>query len=135
MGRRHAVGHAPAPARRVHGRAVVHPAAGARGAAREGERTLDERKNERRAGHAAAAGAVTRMSRWAPGTVSPEPSVHDWCEEVFIVSGTLTIGTPENEEKVLTPGTYAVRPPHVPHGPFFTRDGCTMIEFLYYPPK
>lgn len=85
--------------------------------------------------HAAAAGAVTRMSRWAPGTVSPEPSVHDWCEEVFIVSGTLTIGTPENEEKVLTPGTYAVRPPHVPHGPFFTRDGCTMIEFLYYPPK
>ncbi len=85
--------------------------------------------------HAAAAGAVTRMSRWAPGTVSPEPSVHDWCEEVFIVSGTLTIGTLENEEKVLTPGTYAVRPPHVPHGPFFTRDGCTMIEFLYYPPK
>ena len=85
--------------------------------------------------HAAAAGAVTRMSRWAPGTVSPEPSVHDWCEEVFIVSGTLTIGTPENQEKVLTPGTYAVRPPHVPHGPFFTRDGCTMIEFLYYPPK
>lgn len=20
------------------------------------------------------------------------------------------------------------------HGPFFTRDGCLMIEFLYYPP-
>ena len=54
--------------------------------------------------HAAAAGAVTRMSRWAPGTVSPEPSVHDWCEEVFIVSGTQTIGTPENEEKYSLPG-------------------------------
>lgn len=85
--------------------------------------------------HAAAAGAVTRMSRWAPGTVSPEPSVHDWCEEVFIVSGTLTIGTPGDEEKTLAAGTYAVRPPHVPHGPFFTQDGCVMLEFLYYPPK
>jgi len=27
-----------------------------------------------------------------------------------------------------------VRPAHVEHGPFFTRDGCLMIEFLYYPP-
>jgi len=80
------------------------------------------------------AGAVTRITRWAAGTISPELSVHDWCEEVFIVSGTLSIGTPENEEKTLAPGTYAVRPPHVPHGPFFTRDGCVMLEFLYYPP-
>ncbi|MGJ3260717.1 MAG: cupin domain-containing protein [Rhodospirillales bacterium] len=85
--------------------------------------------------HAAATGAVTRVTRWAPGTVSPEPSVHDWCEEVFIVSGTLTIGTPGDEEKTLAAGTYAVRPPQVPHGPFFTRDGCVMLEFLYYPPK
>lgn len=82
----------------------------------------------------AAVGAVTRITRWAPGTVSAELSVHDWCEEVFIVSGTLLIGTPENEERTLEPGTYAVRPPHVPHGPFFTRDGCVMLEFLYYPP-
>jgi quercetin dioxygenase-like cupin family protein len=80
-------------------------------------------------------GAVTRITRWAAGTVSPELSVHDWCEEVFIVSGTLSIGTPENEEKTLAPGTYAVRPPHVPHGPFFTRNGCVMLEFLYYPPR
>ncbi len=84
--------------------------------------------------HAAASGAVTRITRWAPGTVSPDLSVHDWCEEVFIISGTLTIGAPGNEEKTLAAGTYAVRPPHVPHGPFFTRDGCVMLEFLYYPP-
>lgn len=81
-----------------------------------------------------ASGAVTRITRWAAGTVSPELSVHDWCEEVFIISGTLTIGTPENEEETLIAGTYAVRPPHVPHGPFFTKDGCVMLEFLYYPP-
>lgn len=79
-------------------------------------------------------GAVTRITRWAAGTVSPEPSVHEWCEEVFIVSGTLTIGTPGNEEETLASGTYAVRPPGVPHGPFFTHDGCVMLEFLYYPP-
>jgi quercetin dioxygenase-like cupin family protein len=85
--------------------------------------------------HAAASGAVTRITRWAAGTVSPELSVHDWCEEVFIVSGTLTIGTPEHEDKTLTVGTYAVRPPHVPHGPFFTKDGCVMLEILYYPPS
>ena len=84
--------------------------------------------------HAAASGAETRITRWAPGTVSSALSVHDWCEEVFIVSGTLSIGTPDNEETALAPGTYAVRPPHVPHGPFFTRGGCVMLEFLYYPP-
>ena len=43
--------------------------------------------------HAKSEGAVTRITRWAAGTVSPEPSVHEWCEEVFIVSGTLSIGT------------------------------------------
>ncbi|MCK5778472.1 MAG: cupin domain-containing protein [Rhodospirillales bacterium] len=85
--------------------------------------------------HAKSEGAVTRITRWAAGTVSPEPSIHEWCEEVFIVSGTLSIGTPENEQDVLTTGTYAVRPPNVPHGPFFTKDGCVMVEFLYYPPK
>lgn len=84
--------------------------------------------------HEAKSGAETRITRWVPGTVSGSLSVHDWCEEVFIVSGTLSIGTLENEEKTLAAGTYAVRPPHVPHGPFFTRDGCVMLEFLYYPP-
>ncbi|MBO6520665.1 MAG: cupin domain-containing protein [Rhodospirillales bacterium] len=81
-----------------------------------------------------ASGAVTRITRWAEGTVSPGLSVHDWCEEVFIFSGTLSIGTPGNETQTLQPGTYAVRPPHVSHGPFFTTDGCVMLEFLYYPP-
>lgn len=79
-------------------------------------------------------GAVTRITRWAAGTVSPEPSVHDWCEEVLIVSGTLSIGTPDDETEILKAGAYAVRPPHIPHGPFFTRGGCVMVEFLYYPP-
>lgn len=84
--------------------------------------------------HDARTGSVTKLSRWAAGTVVSEPQVHDWCEEVFFLSGSLSIGMPENEEQVLPAGTYAVRPPNVPHGPFFSRDGCVMLEFLYYPP-
>ena len=55
-------------------------------------------------------------------------------QSAFSSRSTLSIGTPENEQDVLTTGTYAVRPPNVPHGPFFTKDGCVMVEFLYYPP-
>ena len=82
----------------------------------------------------ARSGAMTRLSRWAPGAAAPQIVTHDWCEEVFFISGTLWIGTPDQPERLLPTGTYAVRPPHVPHGPFFTKDGCLMIEFHYYPP-
>ena len=79
-------------------------------------------------------GSVTRLSRWAPGAAVRQAVSHDWCEEVFIISGSLSIGTPANAQQVLKAGTYAVRPAHVAHGPFFTDAGCAMIEFLYYPP-
>ncbi len=84
--------------------------------------------------HAACSGAVTRLSRWAPGAAVSEPVSHDWCEEVFLISGALSIGTSGHETQALAAGTYAVRPPHIPHGPFFSTEGCLMIEFLYYPP-
>ncbi len=84
--------------------------------------------------HETQSGAVTRLSRWAAGAAVATAVSHDWCEEVFFISGALSVGTPENEERVLPAGTYAVRPPGVPHGPFFSREGCLMIEFLYYPP-
>jgi len=80
-------------------------------------------------------GAVTRLSRWAPGAHVSDPVSHDWCEEVFLISGSMSIGRDGREDKHLPKGTYAVRPPGVPHGPFFSREGCLMIEFLYYPPK
>lgn len=85
--------------------------------------------------HSAKTGAVTRLSRWAPGAAVTEPVQHDWCEEIYLISGTLSIGLVGHDAEVLTPGTYAVRPPHVPHGPFFSVDGCLMIEFMYYPPR
>lgn len=84
--------------------------------------------------HDARTGAVTRLSRWAAGAAVAEPVSHAWCEEVFLISGDLCIGTPADEIQVLAPGTYAVRPPDTPHGPFFSRSGCLMIEFSYYPP-
>ena len=84
--------------------------------------------------HAAKTGAVTRLSRWEPGAQVSAPVEHDWCEEVFLVSGSISIGKDGQEDQHLPAGSYAVRPPHVPHGPFFSRAGCLMIEFLYYPP-
>ncbi|MEM9356176.1 MAG: cupin [Pseudomonadota bacterium] len=85
--------------------------------------------------HSGQTGAVTRLSRWEAGAVVDQALSHAWCEEVFLISGSLSIGTPDQEREVLTEGNYAVRPAHVPHGPFFSKDGCLMIEFSYYPPK
>ncbi|QCK85440.1 cupin [Phreatobacter aquaticus] len=84
-------------------------------------------------------GALTRLSRWAPGAAVTHPVSHSWCEEVFIISGTLTIGTTDASANGagsdLAAGTYAVRPDGIAHGPFFSRDGCLMIEFSYFPPS
>jgi hypothetical protein len=86
--------------------------------------------------HGARTGAVTRLARWQAGAAVDRTVMHDWCEEVFIVSGSLSIGTlAAKQDAVRLPaGTYAVRPPDVEHGPFFSDDGCLLIEFMYYPP-
>ncbi|HEV7259195.1 MAG TPA: cupin [Bosea sp. (in: a-proteobacteria)] len=86
--------------------------------------------------HVGRSGALTRLSRWAPGAFVAEPVLHDWCEEVFLISGSLRIGVPADGEAaaLLPAGSYACRPAHVLHGPFFTEGGCLMIEFNYYPP-
>ena len=68
-------------------------------------------------------GCVTRLSRWAPGASVADPVSHDWCEEVFLISGSMAIGTPDAPGDPLPAGTYAVRPPHIPHGPFFSTEG------------
>lgn len=97
---------------------------------------VEEKILSGRLDHAARTGAVTRLARWRPGAEVAHRVAHDWCEEVFIVSGSLAIGTPAAcaEAVRLPAGTYAVRPPHVGHGPFFSDEGCLLIEFMYYPP-
>lgn len=97
---------------------------------------VEEKILSGRLDHAARSGAVTRLARWQAGAAVDRPVAHDWCEEVFIVSGSLAIGTlaAKAEAVRLPAGTYAVRPPHVVHGPFFSDEGCLLIEFMYYPP-
>ncbi|MCZ0736128.1 cupin [Phreatobacter sp. AB_2022a] len=89
-------------------------------------------------------GALTRLSRWEPGARVETAVSHAWCEEVFIISGTLSIGLAgglrigqadgPGPVTRLGPGTYACRPADIPHGPFFSETGCLMIEFTYFPP-
>lgn len=74
-------------------------------------------------------GSRTRLLRFKPGAFTTEPFEHDYWEEVFQVSGKLTVGG-----KTFPPLTYACRPPHVPHGPFSSQEGCLLLEVHYYEP-
>ena len=78
----------------------------------------------------AASGVATRMLRFAPGTntSSAGPQVHDFWEEVYILEGSLhdlTLG------QTFGAGTYACRPPGMPHGPWVAPDGCLTFEVRY----
>jgi hypothetical protein len=58
------------------------------------------------------------------------PAVHDYVEEVFILTGSmrdLTLG------ETFSAGSYACRPPGITHGPWMTREGCEMLEVRYQP--
>ena len=72
-------------------------------------------------------GCRSRLLRFLPGAFSTVPFEHEYWEEVFLVSGTLTVGG-----KTFTPHTYACRPPHVPHGPFKSDGGCLLFEIHYF---
>ena len=72
-------------------------------------------------------GSRTRLLRFAPGAFTTEPFEHEYWEEVFLVSGSLTVGG-----VTFRPWTYACRPPHVPHGPFRSDEGCLLHEVHYF---
>ncbi|GAA4537364.1 cupin domain-containing protein [Pseudonocardia xishanensis] len=73
-------------------------------------------------------GAVlTRVTRWRPGLDTSLAGVirHDFHEEVYLLEGSLidlTLG------RTFGPGHYASRRPGMPHGPYRTDEGCTMLE-------
>ena len=81
-------------------------------------------------------GTRTRLLRFQPGVFTTAPFEHDYWEEVFLVSGDLTVGNDEqgNGGTPFKGSTYAVRPPHVPHGPFKSNGGCLLLEIHYYDP-
>ena len=79
-------------------------------------------------------GSRTRLLRFEPGVFTTAPFVHDHWEEVYLVSGDLTVGNNaegKGGESFLSP-TYACRPPGVHHGPFKSETGCMLFEIHYY---
>ncbi len=82
-------------------------------------------------------GGHTRLLRFLPGTYSTEPFVHDYWEEVFVISGDLIVGNDErgNGGQPFYANTYCVRPPGVAHGPFKSETGCLLLEQHYYDPQ
>ena len=81
-------------------------------------------------------GSRSRLLRFEPGVYTTVPFVHDHWEEVFLVSGDLTVGNDAegNGGEAFAPNTYACRPPGAPHGPFKSEGGCILFEIHYYDP-
>lgn len=81
-------------------------------------------------------GTRTRLLRFLPGVHTTQPFVHDYWEEVFLVTGDLTVGNDEhgNGGTPFPPFTYACRPPGAYHGPFKSEQGCILLEMHYFDP-
>jgi hypothetical protein len=81
-------------------------------------------------------GSRTRFLRFAPSVYTTKPFIHEYWEEVYLVSGDLTVGSDENGENgdSFQQNTYACRPPGVFHGPFKSEQGCLLLEIHYYDP-
>ncbi|HZX04547.1 cupin domain-containing protein [Kribbella sp.] len=74
-------------------------------------------------------GMLTRLARWAAGTTTRDGVIrHEYVEEVYLLEGELTDLT---LGQTFHPGDYACRPPGMPHGPYTTETGCTMLEIRY----
>lgn len=82
----------------------------------------------------ARSGNRSRLLRFAPGAYTTKPFVHDYWEEVLLISGDLTVGNDERGEggESFAPLTFACRPPGVYHGPFKSVGGCLLFEIHYY---
>ncbi len=79
-------------------------------------------------------GNRTRLLRFAPGIFTTEPFVHEYWEEVYLITGDLTVGNDANGDggESFAPNTYACRPPGAYHGPFKSEHGCVLLEIHYY---
>lgn len=72
-------------------------------------------------------GDLTRITRWRPGHDTSAAGVirHDFYEQVYLLEGQLTDLT---LGQTFGAGHYTWRPPGMPHGPYETQTGCTMLE-------
>ena len=74
-------------------------------------------------------GDSTLLQRYEPGadTMAGGVIVHDYWEEVMILSGDLTDVT---LGRTFTAGMYACRPPGMRHGPYSSGSGCRMLVIV-----
>ena len=81
-------------------------------------------------------GTRTRLLRFLPGAFSTVPFVHEYWEEVYLLSGDLWVGSDRQGRggTKFAPDTYACRPPGAAHGPFRSVNGCLLFEIHYYDP-
>lgn len=81
-------------------------------------------------------GSRTRLLRFKSGVYTTAPFVHDYWEEVYLMSGDLTVGNDAQGKggTPFPPDTYACRPPGAHHGPFRSDKGCLLLEIHYYDP-
>ncbi len=81
-------------------------------------------------------GTRTRLLRFDPGVWTTEPFVHTYWEEVYLLSGDLTVGNDADGRggEAFAPNTYACRPPGAFHGPFRSEGGCMLLEIHYFDP-
>ncbi|MBP0637192.1 MULTISPECIES: cupin [unclassified Cupriavidus] len=81
-------------------------------------------------------GSRTRLLRFDAGIFTKAPFVHEYWEEVYLLSGDLTVGNDANGNggEAFEPNTYACRPPGAFHGPFRSDGGCMLLEIHYYDP-
>jgi hypothetical protein len=79
-------------------------------------------------------GRRTRLLRFQPGVFTTKPFIHEYWEEVYLLSGDLIVGNMVDNEEKFVPNTYACRPPGVYHGPFKSVTGCLLLEIHYFDP-
>lgn len=81
-------------------------------------------------------GTRTRLLRFGAGVFTTAPFVHEYWEEVYLISGDLTVGNDADGRggEGFAPHTYACRPPGAPHGPFKSAAGCLLLEIHYFDP-
>lgn len=81
-------------------------------------------------------GSRTRLMRFLPGACGTESLVHEFWEEVYVVSGELYgIGEEGRAVEKFSQHAYTCRPPGVVHGPFKSDTGCILLEIHYFDPE
>lgn len=79
-------------------------------------------------------GIRTRFVRFNSGAATKTVFIHDYHEEVYLVSGDQVLLDKDTlkKKKKYTAGEYFLRPAGTNHGPFSSDDGCILLEIHYY---